>query len=206
MFRLAFSLVLGLTMIAHADDKKPEPGKAVPETTPLELSIKGETTKYTLDLGGKTAAEFEKLLADVKEGKARAPKAPEVKLTLVVKNTSKQAIKVWAKGDPVVLDLELKGQGAVSVAPQLAFTADFRLPQAIELEAGKTLEIPLTGLVSGFRGASKYTYWTRPGEYELVAIWKTGVSPTPKGAMDQEGFGVVTVASPAFKLTIEEKK
>ena len=206
MLRATLATLLGLAMTAHADDKKPEPGKAIPETTPLELTIKGDTTKYTLDLGGKTPAEFEKLLADVKDGKGRAPKPPEVKLTLVVKNTSDKAIKVWAKGDAVVLDLELKGKGATSVAPRLAFTADFRLPQATDLEAGKTMEIPLGALVCGFRGASKYTYWTQPGEYELTATWKTGVSPAPKGATDNDGFGVVTVSSKAFKITVEEKK
>ena len=206
MLRATLATLLGLSMTVRADDTKPEPGKAIPDTTPLELTIQGETTKYVIDLGGKTPAEFEKLLADAKDGKGRAPKPPEVKLTLVVKNTSDKAIKVWAKGDAVVLDLELKGKGATSVAPRLAFTADFRLPQATDLEAGKTLEIPLGALVCGFRGASKYTYWTQPGEYELIATWKTGVSPAPKGAADNDGFGVVTVSSKAFKITVEEKK
>lgn len=205
MFRTPLAVLLGLAMTATAADK-PEPGKAIPETTPLELTIKGDTTKYALELGGKTADEFKKLLEEGKAGKVRMPKPPEVKLTLVVKNTSDKDIKVWHKGDPVVLDLELKGKGAVSVAPLLAFTADFRLPQAIDLPAGKTLEIPLGGLVSGFRGASMYHYWTEPGEYELIARWKTGVAPAPKGAMDNDGFGVVTVASKAFKITVEAKK
>ncbi len=207
MIRAALATLLGLAMTAHAaDDKKPEPGKAIPPTTPLELTIKGDTTKYVLDLGGKTPAEFAKLLEAGKTGNVRLPKPPAVKLTLVVKNTSDQAIRIWAKGDPVVLDLDLKGKGAVSVAPQLAFTADFRLPEATDLEPGKTMEIPLGGLVSGFRGASKYTYWTQPGEYELIATWKTGIAPAPKGAQDFDGFGVVTVASTPFKITVEEKK
>ena len=88
MLRATLATLLGLAMTAHADDKKPEPGKAIPETTPLELTIKGDTTKYVLDLGGKTPAEFEKLLGEVKDGKGRAPKPPEVKLTLVNTGTS----------------------------------------------------------------------------------------------------------------------
>jgi len=206
MIRAALATLLGLAMTATAADKSPEPGKAIPPTTPLELTIKGETTKYTLDLGGKTPAEFEKLLAQVKDGSARAPKPPVVKLTLVIKNTSDKAIQMWAKGDPVVLDLVLKGKGAVTIAPPLAFTADFRLPQPTDLQPGKTMEIPLGSLVSGFRNASKFTYWTQPGEYELVAVWNSGVSPAPKGAEDRDGFGVVAVASKPFKITVEEKK
>jgi len=57
-----------------------------------------------------------------------------------------------------------------------------------------------------FRGAPKYTDWTQPGDYELTATWKTGVSQAPKGAEDREGFGVVTVSSKAFKIAVEEKK
>lgn len=205
MLRTTLATLLGLAMTATADDKTPEPGKAIPDTTPLELTIKGDA-KFVLDLGGKTAEEFAKLLEDGKAGKARMPKPPEVKLTLVVKNTSDAAIKVWNKGDPVVLDLELKGKGAVSVVPRLAFTADFRIPQAVELAAGKSLELPLASLVSGFRNASRYTYWTAPGEYELVATWKTGVAPAPKGAEEQNGFGVVRVSSKPLKITVEEKK
>lgn len=204
MFRAPLAALLGLAMTATAADK-PEPGKAIPETTPLELIIKGDTTKYTLDLGGKTAEEFAKLIESGGAGKGRLPKPPEVKLTLVVKNTSDKDIKVWHKGDAVVLDLELKGKGAQTVTPLLAFTTDFRLPQAVDLPAGKTLEIPLSGLVSGFRGASVYHYWTEPGEYELIARWKTGVTPAPNGAMDNDGFGVVTVASKPFKVTVEKK-
>lgn len=206
MLRAAFATLMGFAMSATAADKTPEPGKAIPSTTPLELTIRGETTKYTLDLGGKTSADYEKLLADAKDGKARPPKPPALKLKLVVKNTSDKAIQVWAKGDPVQLDLVLKGKGATTIAPPLAFTADFRLPQPTDLQPGKTMEIPLGSLVSGFRNASKYTYWTKPGEYELVAVWRSGVSPAPKGAEDRDGFGVVAVASKPFKITVEEKK
>ena len=62
-------------------------------------------------------------------------------------------------------------------------------------------------LVSGFRSASKYAYWTEAGEYELVAKLKTGMSPAPKDAKEGgEGFGLVTVTSAPLKITVEEKK
>ena len=208
MLRATLFTLLGLAMSVQAQDKKakPEPGKAIPATTPLSLTIRGESSKFTLDLGGKTPEEFAKLIEAAKKDEAPMPKLPEVKLTLVVKNTSTEEIQVWSKGDPVVLELELKGKGAEILAPRRAFTADFRLPMPTTLAAGKTLEIPLNTLAFGFRNASKFAYWTQAGEYELIATWSTGVSPAPKGAEDRDGFGVVAVSSPAFKITVEEKK
>lgn len=199
----------GLTGQARSEDKKAEKPKADPEGTPLELTITGKTTKYTLDTGGLSVADYKKMIeaATKPKGGGRLPMTPAIDLTLEIKNTSDKPVKVWVKGDAVVLDLELKGKGAVSAAPLLAFTTDFRLPEAVEIAAGKTHTIPLKSLTSGFRGASKFAYWTEPGDYELVATLKTGVSPAPKGAKEgMDGFGVVTLTSPAFKITVEEKK
>ena len=184
-----------------APPKLPEPGKAVPDTTPLEATIEG-TAKYTLDLGGKTAEEFEKGLKGEK-----VPPPPKVDLKLVVKNTSKETIQLWTSGDPVTVELKLTGKGAVQAKPMLMTTADFRLPKAVEVEAGKTVEFPIKGLAGGFRNIDHYWYWTQAGEYELVATLKSGVNPAPKGAADGgDGFGQVMVASKAFKITVDEKK
>lgn len=200
--RTLFALVLTAALAVAADQPKaPEPGKAVPDTTPLELTIEG-TAKYTLDLGGKTAEEFAKAVKG-----ERVPPAPKVDLKLVVKNTSKEEIQVWTGGDPVTVSLALTGKGALSAKPNLAFTQEFRLPKAVKVEAGKAVELPLKSLTGGFRGASEFSYWTQPGEYELVAALATAVSPAPKGAEDAgDGFGRVRVASKAFKITVEEKK
>ena len=200
--RTLFALVLTATLAIAADKPKaPEPGKAVPDTTPLELTIEG-TAKYTLDLGGKTADEFAKAVKG-----DRVPPAPKVDLKLVVKNTSKDEIQLWTSGDPVTVSLTLKGKGAVSAKPNLAFTTDYRLPTAVKVGAGKTVELPIQSLTGGFRGASEFSYWTQPGEYDLVATLTTAVSPAPKGAEDAgEGFGRVQAASRAFKIVVEEKK
>lgn len=191
---LGTALLMALSPDARAEEKKPT-------GAPLELTITGEA-KYTLDLGGKTALEYEKIIADAKEKGGQMPAPPKVDLKLTVKNTGDKAIKIHKNGDPVVLDLELKGKGAVGVTPNLAFTADFRMPEEVELAAGKSIEFTLTALSSGFRGASKFTYWTAAGDYELVASWKTGVSPAPKGSKVSEGFGAVTVTSAPFKITV----
>lgn len=194
---------------AAAEDKKPDRPKADPEGTPLELTVTGKTTKYTLDTGGRSAADYKKAIEAAAGGKGlgRPPAAPAVDLVVEIKNTSDKPVTVWVKGDPVVLTLELKGKGAVNASPLLAFTQEFRIPSGVEIAPGKTYGIPVKALVSGFRGASKFSYWTEPGDYELVATFKTGVSPAPKGAKGiEDGFGTVTLTSPAFKVTVEEKK
>lgn len=194
-----FAALLGLSATTIGADKP----KADPDTTPLEISITGKTVKYTLDTGGLSPEEYKKKLEDAK---GRPPATPAVDLAIEIKNTSSKPVMVWSKGDPVVLELELKGKGAVTLNPNLAFTREFRTPTAVEIAPGKSLSIPVKSLTSGFRNASRFTYWTAPGEYELVAKFKTGVNPAPKGSKDAgEDFGQVTLTSAGFKLTVETK-
>ncbi len=101
----------------------------------------------------------------------------------------------------------LKGEGTLNLTPPLAFTEEFRQPQGEEIAAGKTLEIPLKSLTSGFRGAARFSYWTEPGDHELVAKFVTAVSPAPKGSQEaMDGFGKVVLTSAPLKLTVEAKK
>lgn len=206
---LSLVLAVGFGGFAAAEDKKDAKPKADPAGTPLELAVAGKTTKYALDTGGLSAADYKKKIEGLEKAKgfARPPAPPAVDLTVEIKNTSDKAVQVWAKGDPVVLTLELKGKGAVNTAPPLAFTQEFRIPSAVEIAAGKTHVIPVKTLTSGFRGASVFSYWAEAGEYELVATLKTAMNPAPKGAKaDEDGFGVVTLTSAPLKLTVEEKK
>ena len=198
------SLVLACAASLHAEEKKPM-GSVKPVGAPLELTVSGEA-KYTLDLGGKTSEEYAKSIEDAKTKGGRMPAPPKVDLKLIVKNTSDRDIQIHKGGDPVVLELELKGKGALSVAPNLAFTREFRLPVEAELKAGKSFELTLTALSGGFRGASEFAYWTAPGNYELVVSWKTAVNPAPKGSEANEGFGTVVVTAAPFKMTVTEKK
>jgi hypothetical protein len=207
MVRSILTLAVGFALagLAPGDDKKPEAPKSDPEGTPLELTIKG-TAKYSLNTGGFSAADCKKYLEDTaKKGKPFS--TPAVELTVEIKNTSDKNVKVWAAGDPAVLTLTLKGKGALDLDPPIAFTDEFRLPKSVEVEAGKTYTIPVKSLTSGFRGKAHVSYWTEPGDYELVATLKTGMSPAPKGAKEgMDGFGVVTLTSAPFKVTVEEKK
>lgn len=202
--RIVATLTVFASVSAFAADKP----KADPEGTPLELTITGKVVKFELDTGGLSSDDYKKKIEDAGKGRgARPPATPKVDFTVEIKNTSDKPVTVWSKGDAVVLDLELKGKGAVSIAPPLAFTREFRLPVAVELAPGKSVSIPVKSLTSGFRGASVFSYWTAPGEYELVAKLKTGVNPPPKNAKEAgEGFGEVKLTSAGLKLTVEEKK
>lgn len=204
---LTLVLLVAAANPAAADDKKAGKPKSDPPGLPLELTLTGKTTKYTLDLGGLSADDFKKAVAAAGKGRGKPPAPPAVDLTVELKNTSDKTVQVWSKGDPVVLTLELKGKGALNVTPQVPMTLEFRLPEGVGLEAGKSLTIPVKSLTSGFRGVSHLAYWTEPGEYELVATLKSGLMPIPKGAMDNgDGYGIVTLTAAPLKLTVEEKK
>lgn len=205
---LSIPVLVVFAAFGSGEEKKTVNPKPDPEGTPLELTIAGKTTKYTLDTGGMSVADYKTMVeaATKAKGFAKLPKAPSVDLTVEVKNTSDKTVKLWAKGDPVILTLELKGKGAVNADFNGPMTREFRLPEAVEIPAGKSHSFPVKSLTSGMRGVSKFAYWTEAGEYELVAKLKTGMTPAPKGAMDFDGFGVVTLTSAPFKLTVEDKK
>lgn len=204
---LTLVLIAAAGAAAAADDKKADKPKSDPPGLPLEFTLTGKTTKYPLDLGGLSADDFKKAVAAAGKGRGKPPATPAVDLTIELKNTSKETVQVWSKGDPVVLTLELKGKGAVNVTPQVPMTLEFRLPEGVGIEAGKSLTIPVKSLTSGFRGVSHLAYWTEPGEYELVATLKSGLMPIPKGAMDNgDGYGVITLTAAPLKITVEEKK
>jgi hypothetical protein len=171
----------------------------------VTAKLVAKKTTYTLDLDGKTADDFRKLL---KDEKARTrPAAPAVELTLVLTNESKKDVKIWVGGDATSLNLELKGPGAVSITAQQAFTREFRGPKVLELAAGKTHEIPIAALQYGFRGVAMRAYWTEPGEYTLAASFSTAINPAPDGVKaDTEGFGRVAVSAEPIKITVEAKK
>jgi hypothetical protein len=188
-----------------AADPPADKPSAEPKGTPVELSITGKTA-YPLDLGGKTPEQFKKMIEDAGNDAAKLPKRPALELKLVIKNTGDKPVTVWTKGDPVVIGLKLKGDGAVTAKPQGIFTQEFRAPEGVEIAPGKTAEIPLKELAGGFRTRSEFAYWTKPGEYELTATLKTGVTPPSRSLAPGGGAGEVTLTSAAVKIKIEAKK
>jgi hypothetical protein len=203
---LAFVVLAGVGPADEPAAKDKGLGKSDPAGAPVELRLTAKKTTYTLDLGGKTAAEFKKQIADADNG-GRAPSPPAVDLALEVRNTSDKDVQVWIDGDATLLTLDLKGPAAVNnTLKKLAVTLDFRVPKTIVVAAGKSHSIPLTSLAHGFRKLTSASYWLEAGDYTLSASYKTALSPAPKGSKDAgDGFGTVTLTSPPLKLKVQAK-
>ncbi len=189
-FLLAVATLFGFTASASADEKNP-----------IVLKLVAKTDKYKIDLGGRTADEYKKGLEEAAKKSAagellRPPAPPKVDLLLQITNTGKEAVTIYVGGDPNVYTVELTGgAGSVNMNSGLAFTADFRLPKAVELAAGKSYEIAVKQLSDGSRGASRFVYWTGPGEYKLTATYSLADKDGGKGAV---------LKSAPVKITVEK--
>src|SRR5262249_36455430 len=142
----ALVALLVLPLVAAADEPKKDSPKSDPPGVPVEARLVATKATYKLDLGGKSAEEFRKLIADA-EKTGRYPEPPAVELVLELKNTGDKDVQVWIGGDAVKLMLELKGPAAENVPLKgKAFTSDFRLPKPTTLKPGKTHEIKIAKL------------------------------------------------------------
>src|SRR5688572_20030780 len=109
---------------------EPKGGKADPPGTPLTITVTGKAN-YTFDSGSLTREAYRKASEDAaKAGKGGGcgiggrglPAPPAVDLAVELKNTSDRPLTVWAKGDPVILTLNLSGKGAVNLDPPVIMT------------------------------------------------------------------------------------
>lgn len=174
---------------------------AADEKSPVTLKLVAKTEKYKFDGGGKTPEEYKKELEDLaakaKKGElVRPPKPPKVDLVLEIKNTGKEEVTIYVGGDPNMYVFELTGgDGVVAMNSGLAFTADFRLPKAVTLAAGKTHEITVLQLSDGSRGAARNVYWTGYGDYKLSATYTLS---------DKNGGKGEVLKSEPVKITVEK--
>jgi hypothetical protein len=205
MSRILCLAALALPLIVMADDTK-EKSKTEPKDAPLQAILKANKATYKVDLAGKSAEEVGKQIKDADQPE-HYPPAPEVDLTLELKNTGDKEILIWIGGDTTRLGLDLKGKNAINAEIKgQAVTQELRQPQAIRLGPGKGHKIEIKKLSYGHRGASHRSFWLEPGDYTLTARYLTGLSPAPKGSEDLgDGFGRVTVTSAAVKLKVESK-
>ena len=198
----AILCALLLAVAVGADETKDKDKPAKPPVTAKLIANKGT---YTLDLDGMTPEQFRAALKDA-EKSGKYPKPPAVDLKLELTNTSDKEVQIWQSGDPVQLRLELKGKGAVSARPLLAFTREFRVPRAMTLAPGKSHTIAIKSLQFGFRGVAERAYWTEAGEYTLTARFQTGISPPPPDSKaGRDGFAPITLTSEPIKIKVEAK-
>ncbi len=197
--------LLTLLPVAGRADEKQKDEKPKQTDLPIKAKLVAKKTTFTLDLGGKSADEFKKAVKDGEKA-GKLPEPPAVDLVLEVTNTSDKEVEIWFKGDAVKHELELKGNGVLNAAPLLAFTTEFRVPEAMMLAPGKTHSTVLRSMKYGFRGVSQQAYWTETGDYTLTASFKTGLKPAPKDAKNvEDGLAKVTVTSEPIKLKVEAK-
>jgi hypothetical protein len=196
--------VWGLAGAALAADDKPKDKKD--KGLPIKATLVATKAKYTLDLGGKTSADYQKMIQEAARTGRGLPAAPAVDLKLVFKNTTDKDVTVWIGGTPTVLNLKLEGKGAESVVATRIFPRIYMLPRSVTLAPGKTTTIPIKALQYGIRGMQYRAYWTRPGEYTLTASYKTAIKPAPPGTRDpMSGMGSVTLTSNPVKIKVVEK-
>jgi RNA polymerase sigma factor (sigma-70 family) len=192
----------------EAGPPRPETkGRTEPPGAPLVARLIARKDTYVLDLGGKTPEELRKLLKDP----IRLPAAPAVDLALELRNSGAKDLKFLVGGynPDVPLLLKLDGPGAVNITlrPLLADIMS-KAPQQVTLAPGEGHTLPIKGLMTNRLGREgSASYWTKPGDYTLIATYKTAVSPVPKGAKDRgDGFGPVTVISAPVRLKVVQAK
>jgi hypothetical protein len=166
----------------------------------VELTIKANKDTYTLDLGGRTAAEFRKLL------ETGDPAPPAVDLEAQLRNTGDKEITVLVGGDDTQLLMDLKGPGAVVAKRNPNVTDERRGARRVTLAPGQATVIPIKRLAFGFRMIGKVAYWLEPGDYTLTVSYRTAVSPPPPNTKEPpENFGQVAVISAPVTLKVVAK-
>jgi RNA polymerase sigma factor (sigma-70 family) len=186
-------------------------GKTDPPGVPLEMRLVARKNRYTLDLGGKTEAEFRAHVEKNKQGvgpfqMAPAP-APRVDLILEFRNTSMQAVEVWVAGVPdPELTLDLQGPSPLTIHGSYGELKPREVPSsAVRIDAGKTHEIPIQHLHT--HQGDTIHYWCRPGEYTLTAQLRTALSPAPANSKQAaRGFGRVTLTAEPVKIQVVDAR
>jgi hypothetical protein len=163
---------------------------------PLPLEAKLILNKDTCTLAANAGGEAfrQKVQAAVKGG-GMLPAAPEVDMTLELKNTSANAVTIVLDADSTSLNLTLEGPGAISADFRGPMTMEFRTGRQVTIEAGKSTSIPIQVLKHGMRN-SNAVYWTEPGEYALKASYTTH--------RPGQDAGRTTIAAPAVKVTVKK--
>jgi hypothetical protein len=189
--------------------KQEAKSKTEPAGVPLEARLVAKKDSYVLDLGSKTPEEFRKDIKNV------YPATPAVDLELDFRNSGDKEFTFLVGGSnpDIPLLLRLEGPGAVNVTLPAASAPVARgLFTKVTLAPGKTHTLPIKSLMTKRLGRDgTASYWLEPGDYTLIATYKTAVSPAPPGSNDGgkwlgEEFGQVTVITAPVKVKVTQEK
>jgi RNA polymerase sigma factor (sigma-70 family) len=190
-----------------------ERGTSVPAGAPLRARLRARKDTYTLDLGGRTPEEFRRLFRPPSSWPPPPP--PGVDLVLELSNTGDEPIQLCSPaGDGVAIGFILKGPGVFHSLLGRNPTRERFSPNrdVVTLAPHEKKTFPIERLLGGSPMPGAYqsgTYWTRAGDYTLMARFATQVNPAPlrgKSPPSADGFGRVWLTTPPIKLTVVEQK
>lgn len=184
---LAFGLTLGFRAFRPADDafsleialgrgpaRLAQPAPAI-DPAAEKLHAMAVPLVYTLDMKGKTVAEYRReLQKSVSRGRPPAP--PRVDLHLELRNRGHRELRILVGVEASELTLNLTGPGVLISKAQDDLDAAFLVPKTVRLAPGRTAWLPIERLVFGSRGSIQYAYWTEPGEYALSIRYRAAVA------------------------------
>lgn len=143
-----------------------------PDVKALTASLIANKDTYTLDSAYAGQAFRDKVEAIQKAGQ-RLPDAQAIDFTLRITNNTGAAMTIKVGGDESRIELKLAGNGALNLDNPVAMTMEYRMGKPTVIAPGKSLDLPITSLMSGTRGISRVAYFTEPGAHTLSATFTT---------------------------------
>jgi hypothetical protein len=167
---------------------------------------------YPLDLGGQTPEAFRRQLAAV-EGTNRLPPPPAVHLSLELRNTGDQEVRLRIGAGATELRLDLQGPGTMSVQGRDSLGEPFLSPQVLKVAPHASSRLPIHHLLYGTRDRIRYAFWTEAGEYTLTVHYRVAVFPSSRGAPRAkvtdpaaENLRYITLTSAPIKIQVKGKR
>jgi hypothetical protein len=163
--------------------------------SPLRAQLLANQDTYELDLGHKTAEEFNTLV----ESGRRQP-TPKVDLAFQLRNTGSQPVSIRTSGYWDVLDLHLLGDNGLNYQQSIGQTGVQPFERTVSLAPGETYSFPVTSLNT----RNSRAYWLLPGEYTICASCLIWVSPPPAGKeAGADGFALVDFRAAPVKVKVK---
>jgi hypothetical protein len=165
----------------------------------LRAEMVANQDTYELDLGKKTAAEFNELI----ESGRRQP-TPKVDLSFRLRNIGSQPVSIRVKEGANLSDLYLLGDNALNFQENLRQTGVIDVNyKTVSLAPGESYSLPIANCETGNTRA----YWLHSGEYTVCASSLIWVSPAPpEEKADDDGFALVNFRAAPVKVTVKSAR